>query len=107
MVRLYYAEHHAVTQRHELEITQEIYQEFRTAIQENTETETDVNTLPEQCADVSNEQWLSITKDIANIDKYMLGDREEDWVSDRKGYTTYSWVVSDRDNRELISDTTE
>ena len=36
----------------------------------------------------------------------MLGNAKEDWVSDRKGFTDYTWSVRNDKDEELVGDST-
>ena len=110
MVKLYYSEHHNVTISHEVSITEDLYKEFYEVIKQANEDGSQINSeirsLPKKYSEVTNKQWLNIIKDISNIDKNILGNAKEDWVSDRKGFTDYTWSVRDDKNIELIKDST-
>ena len=110
MVKLYYTEHHNVTISHEVSITEDLYKEFyeviKQANQDGSQINSEIKSLPKKYSEVTNEQWLNIIKDISNIDKSMLGNAKEDWVSDRKGFTDYTWSVRNDKDEELVGDST-
>ena len=110
MVKLYYSEHHNVTISNEVSITEDLYKEFceviKQANEDGSQINSDFKSLPKKYSEVTNEQWLNIIKDISNIDKSILGNTKEDWVSDRKGFTDNTWSVRNDKDQELIRDTT-
>lgn len=110
MTKLYYAEYHKVTISHEISMTEDLYKNFyetiKQASEDGLEISTELGSLSKKYSEVTNQQWLNIVKDISNIDKSMLGNAKEDWVSDRKGFTDYTWSVRNDKDQELIGDST-